>query len=69
MSYVYIYLSLYLHITNRCLMLHISDLKIEVTFPRPGDTFVPPALQSQWIRVASRPGQVPQTNPTNIVCM
>ena len=44
-------------------------LKIEVTFPRPGDTFVPPALQSQWIRVASRPGQVPQTNPTNIVFM
>ena len=48
-------------------MLHISDLKIEVTFPRPGDTFVPPALQSQWIRVASRPGQVPGTSPTNLV--
>ena len=57
MSYVNIYIYIYiyffnLHITHRCLMhpwVHISDLKIEVTFPRPGDSFVPPVLQSQWI--------------------
>ena len=46
---------------------YISDLKIEVTFPRPGDTFVPPGRQTHWIRVTSRPGQVPGTRPTNRV--
>ena len=47
--------------------IYISEFQPEVPFPRPSDAAVPPDLQAHRIRVASRPGQVPGTSPTNLV--
>ena len=58
--YICIYVCMYVSTSvynHRCLRhssVYVSDLKIEVTFPRPGDTLVPPVLQSQRVRVTSR---------------
>ena len=42
-----------------------SDFKVEVALPRPGDPFVPPTCPPHWIRIASKPSEVRQTNPRN----
>ena len=62
---MYVSTSAYNHRCLRHSSVYVSDLKIEVTFPRPGDTLVPPGpynLEASEI-------QVPQTNSTNIVCI